>query len=63
MLAVKTGEAIQKSMEGIALITITINFFVSVSMKQILKAVKVMQIIAFFVLLNMDYTPFTFVFF
>ena len=36
---------------------ILINFFVSVSMKKMLTAVKIIQIIAFFVLIDINYTP------
>ena len=39
-----------------------INFFVSVSMKEIIKAIVILQIISFFVLINIDYSPFSMLF-
>lgn len=51
------GESIKDSMNSMLLGSFLINFFVSVSMKQLLQAIRVFQFIAFFILLPVSFTP------
>lgn len=51
------GESLKDSMNTMILGSFLVNFIVSVSMKQLLQAIQIFQIIAFFILLPVSFTP------
>ena len=48
-MSIRVGNSLKNSMDGAMLGSIAANFFVSVSMKQLLKAIRVFQFLAFLV--------------
>ena len=41
---------------------LVLNIFVSISLKSIMEAIQILQIIAFFVMIDLNYSPFTLLF-
>jgi hypothetical protein len=60
--AVEVGEKLQWSLETMFVGSFIANFFVSVSMKKLMEATRVLQIISFFILIKISYSPVSFVF-
>lgn len=55
-MQIQMGESIKGSMNSMILGSFVLNFFVSVSMKQLLQVIRVFQVIAFFILLPVSFT-------
>ena len=53
------GESIDKTMNGIFIGQIAINAVVGASMNKMLQAIKVIQLLSFILLIEIDYTPIT----
>lgn len=55
-IQVEIGETMKHSMNSMILGSFVINFIVSISMKKLLQAVRIFQIIAFFILLPISFS-------
>lgn len=53
----EVSDKIEKQMEGLTFGMFVLNFFVAVSMKKILQTIKVFQILAFLILMSVNFTP------
>lgn len=60
--AIQVSERIEETMDTVMIGSFVTNVFVSVSMKQILKAIKVFQVVSFFSIVSLDYPPSTLMF-
>ena len=58
----KTSESMESSMNSMLAGSIVVNFIVSFSMKKLLEAIRVLQIIAFFTFLEINFTPISMLF-
>jgi hypothetical protein len=54
---IQIADKIETSMNYVMLGSITVNFLISISLKQVIKAIRVLQFIAFFVLIEVSYPP------
>ena len=56
------AKTIEVTMDGILIGSVAINFIVAVSLKQILTAIRVMQIVAFLSFVEINFTPISMIF-
>ena len=56
-MLVPTSNGANKSMNSFMLGSFAMNFLISFSMKKLLQAIRVLQLIAFMIFLEINYTP------
>ena len=62
LMASSVGASMEATMDTFMVGSFALNAFVSVSMKQIMKAIRVLQIVSFFTLLEINYPPLSLMF-
>jgi hypothetical protein len=55
--AASVGKSIEQAMDSMMIGNFVVNLFVSASMKKLLQGIRVLQVLAFFVFIRVNFTP------
>lgn len=62
LAVVQVGDGVKQSLQTMLLSSFFAQFFLSLSMKKLLEATRYLQIVSFFILIQINFTPVSFVF-